>query len=114
MNVKGRGISNKPEKSNSISNIPPPHNFHFTFFVFPIISVLIGLIIGYYIGLSQPKHLDLKEFAKIKYSIDKFCIANGYLRGGYLVFNDSEILVRCINISYTQRADFKIENIKLS
>jgi len=86
--------------------------------IVPIATFLIGLYSGYLIGLSKPKHLSIQEFANIKKAIDGFCIKNGYYRGGYLVFNytntSTDVLVRCINISYVQRKDFRIEDVKLS
>ena len=85
--------------------------------IIQLATYLIGLYSGYLIGLSKPKHLSIEEFANIKKAIDGFCIKNGYLRGGYLVFNytgGNHIMVRCINISYAQRQDFRIEDIKLS
>ena len=88
-----------------------------TIYIFSTLTLIIGLIIGYWFGYSRPKHLSIKEFARIKEAIDRFCILNGYYRGGYLVFNKtserSEVLVRCINISYVERADFKLKDIKI-
>jgi len=90
-------------------------NKSYLLLIVPIATFLIGLYSGYLIGLSKPKHLSIEEFVNIKKAIDGFCIKNGYYRGGYLVFNytntSTDVLVRCINISYVQRADFKLKDI---